>query len=70
MYEVYKMGIAIRSEVMKIFYVWDINTKFYAGAIMCKKDNNPPNSTEIEPLPFKAKNEIKWNGEGWVYQPM
>ena len=55
---------------MKKYYVWDLTTKFYAGSIMCRKGTNPQNSTDIEPLPFKANNEIKWNGEGWVYQPM
>lgn len=55
---------------MKKYYVWDMTTKFYAGAIMCRKGTNPQNSTDIEPLPFKANNEIKWNGEVWVYQPM
>ena len=55
---------------MKKYYVWDINTKFYAGAIMCKNGNNPRNSTELKPLPFKAKNEIVWNGNAWAYQPM
>ena len=60
---------------MKIFYVWDIKTKIYAGRIECQKNaeasakakkdvyDNPANSTDIEPLPSK---ECKWNGKKWV----
>ena len=67
---------------MKIFYVWDIRSKIYAGSVGCNKDinasakakkdvyNNPPNSTDIVPLPYKESNEIVWNGTKWVYQPM
>lgn len=67
---------------MKLFYVWDAKTKIYAGSIECSKNaeasakakkdiyNNPPNSTDIEPLLFKLMNDIKWNGAKWVYSPM
>ena len=55
---------------MKIFYTWDIETKIYAGTIQCKEQDRPENSTDIKPLPYKANNEIKWSGEGWMYQPM
>jgi hypothetical protein len=60
----------IEVKIMKKYYVWDVNTKFYAGSIMCRDGMNPKNSTDIEPLPFKANNEIKWNGSAWVYQTM
>jgi hypothetical protein len=55
---------------MTIFYVWDIRSKIYAGSVECKKGMNPSNSTELKPLPFKAMNEIVWNGNAWEYQPM
>ncbi len=55
---------------MKIFYVWDIVTKIYAGSVECEQGKNPSNSTDIKPPKFKAMNEIVWNGEGWEYQPM
>ena len=55
---------------MKIYYVWDIVTKIYAGTTECKQGANPSNSTELKPLPFKESNEIVWSGEGWEYQPM
>ena len=67
---------------MKKFYVWDIKTKIYAGSIECSKNseasakakkdvyNNPKNSTDIEPLPYKEMNDIKWGGAKWVYQPI
>ena len=55
---------------MNTFYVWDTETKLYSGRLICKVGKNPENSTEIEPLPFKENNEIKWNGKKWVYQPM
>ena len=55
---------------MKIYYVWDITTKIYAGSVECKHGMNPSNSTELKPLPFKAMNEIVWNGDAWAYQPM
>ena len=55
---------------MKIYYVWDITTKIYAGSVECKQGQNPSNSTELKPLPFKAMNEIVWNGNAWAYQPM
>lgn len=80
--EISKMGIALRRKVMKLFYVWDIKTKIYAGDIECQKNaeasakakkdiyNNPANSTDKEPLPYKEMNEIKWNGKKWYYDPM
>jgi hypothetical protein len=55
---------------MKIYYVWDITTKIYAGSVECKQGMNPSNSTELKPLPFKAMNDIVWNGDAWEYQPM
>lgn len=55
---------------MKKYYVWDLTTKVYAGSIECEKGANPSNSTELKPLPFKANNEIVWNGDAWAYQPM
>ena len=55
---------------MKKYYVWDEITKIYAGNMTCKNGKNPQNSTEIEPLPHKANNEIVWSGEGWTYKPM
>ena len=55
---------------MKKYYVWDTVTKFYAGAILCRDEKKPDNSTEVKPLPFKTNNEIKWNGDAWVYQPI
>ena len=55
---------------MKIFYVWDIRSKIYAGSVECEQGKNPSNSTDIKPPKYKAMNEIVWNGEGWEYQPM
>ena len=55
---------------MKKYYVWDIVTKIYAGSVECKQGMNPSNSTELKPLPFKAMNDIVWNGDAWEYQPM
>lgn len=55
---------------MKKYYVWDVSTKIYAGSIQFKEQDRPQNSTNLKPLPFKEGNEIVWDGEGWVYQPM
>lgn len=55
---------------MKRYYVWDILTKIYAGSIECKIGENPENSTELKPLPYKPMNEIIWDGEAWAYLPM
>lgn len=61
---------------MKIAYVYDKQTKIYAGKIECYYNSHtklwkkPVNSTFDVPPPDKEMNEIKWNGKKWYYDPM